>query len=477
MTNDWQKDYPSVQDLSEKDLDDNSSLKKMLRLVGEEKRVIDFGCATGYFSQLLNQRGCSVTGVEINADAAKVAQQYCEQVIVADLDFVSVTELLTAQSFDVAVFGDVLEHLRNPWKLLEETRQLLKPEGYVVASIPNIAHGAIRLALLQGRFDYMELGLLDNTHLRFFTRQSVEDLFEKSGYFVEIIDRTKLPVFSASPWVPRINKNTFAPQIIQQVEQQEEADTFQFVLRAYPSSEVGKYAALKQQNSQLVLELEQTQSQLQQTQTALERTQSQLQQTQAVLEQTQSQLQQAHRAWEQADEQLQQTTKAWEQSQSQLHDTQTAWKQADEQLQQTTKAWEQSQSQLQQARAAWEQADKQLHETQAAWEQADKQLHETQAAWEQSQSQLQQTTKAWEQSQSQNHYLQTELERCLEQVSLTQFQLGEKQTELEQFQSQLGQTQADAQQLQETIVAMQSSKFWKLRTSWFKFKKIFLRSS
>jgi 2-polyprenyl-3-methyl-5-hydroxy-6-metoxy-1,4-benzoquinol methylase len=473
MTNDWQKDYPSVQDLSEKDLDDNSSLKKMLRLVGEEKRVIDFGCATGYFSQLLNKRGCSVTGVEINADAAKVAEQYCEQVIVADLDFVSVTEILLAQSFDVAVFGDVLEHLRNPWKLLEETRQLLKPEGYVVASIPNIAHGAIRLALLQGRFEYMDLGLLDNTHLRFFTRKSVESLFERAGYFVEVIDRTKLPVFSASKWVPHIDKHTFDAQIIQQIEQEEEADTFQFVVRAFPISEVGKYAALTQQHSQLVLELEQTQSQLHQTQAALEQTQSQLHQTQMAWEQTQSQLYQTQMAWEQTQSQLHETQIAWEQANSQLHETQMAWEQSQSQLHETQIAWEQANSQLHETQMAWEQANSQLHETQMAWKQSQSQLHETQMAWEQVNKQLHETQAAWEQSQSQNHYLQIELERCLEQVSLTQFQLGEKQTELEQFQSQLGQTQTDAQQLQETIVAMQSSKFWKLRTSWFKFKKLF----
>jgi len=73
-----------------------------------------------------------------------------------------------------------LEHLRNPWRVLEETQQLLKSEGYIVVSIPNIAHGAIRLALLQGRFEYTELGILDNTHLRFFTRKTVEQLFERS---------------------------------------------------------------------------------------------------------------------------------------------------------------------------------------------------------------------------------------------------------------------------------------------------------
>ena len=407
MNKDWQKDYPSHQELNEKDLDDNSSLKKMLRLVGEGKRVIDFGCATGYFSQLLAKKGCTVTGVEINPEAAKFAEQYCEQVIVADLDFVSVTAILPKQAFDVAVFGDVLEHLRNPWKVVSEIRQLLKPEGYVVASIPNIAHGAIRLALLQGRFEYMDLGLLDNTHLRFFTRKSVEELFEGSGYFVETIERTKLPVISASTWVPRIDKNTFDPKIIEQIEQAAEADTFQFVVRAFPLSDNGKYAALKAQNAQLVLELEQAQSQLHQSQTA------------------------------------------WEQIQTQLHQTQVAW----------------------------EQAQSQVHQTQAVLEQTQTQLHETQVAWEQAQSQLHETQVAWEQIQSHNHHLQAELMQCLEKVSKTQFQLQEKQTEIEQFQSQLQQTHTQAQQMQETIAAMQSSKFWKFRTFWFKLKKPLLRNS
>ena len=188
-----------------------------------------------------------------------------------------------------------------------------------------------------------------------------------------------MPVISASTWVPRIDKNTFDPKIIEQIEQAAEADTFQFVIRAFPLSDNGKYAALKAQNAQLVLELEQAQSQLHQTQ--------------AVLAQTQTQ------------------------------------------------------------------------------------LHETQTAWEQAQSQLQETQTAWEQAQSYSHDLKTELEQCLGQISLTQFQLQEKETELKQFQSQAQQAQTQAQQLQETIVAMQSSKFWKFRTFWFRFKKPFLRNS
>ncbi len=168
MNNDWRKYDRPVPDISQEGLDDNNCLIKMLHLIDENKQVVEFGCATGYFSKLLTQKRCRVTGVEINPDSAKIAKQYCEQLVVADLDFVSLVEILPTQQFDIAIFGDILEHLRNPWKLLEETRQLLKPDGYVVASIPNIAHGAIRLSLLQGKFEYKELGILDNTQLRFF---------------------------------------------------------------------------------------------------------------------------------------------------------------------------------------------------------------------------------------------------------------------------------------------------------------------
>lgn len=91
MNNNWQKDYP-LQELHVAELDDNSSLKKMLQLIGEGQEVVDFGCATGYFARLMRQKGCRVTGVEINAEAAKLAESSCERVVVADLDFISVRD-------------------------------------------------------------------------------------------------------------------------------------------------------------------------------------------------------------------------------------------------------------------------------------------------------------------------------------------------------------------------------------------------
>ncbi len=270
MSHQWNKQYPSVQ---EAELGEDHSLKKMLRLTGPNKRVIDFGCATGYFAQLLSHQGCTVTGVEVNPEAAKVAEQFCEQVVVANLDAAALEELLPGQKFDVAVFGDVLEHLRNPWEVLRETRQLLQPEGYVVASIPNIAHGTIRLALLQGRFEYTEFGILDNTHLRFFTGKTVEALFRDSGYFIDAIERTTLPIFSPSPLIPEIDRHDFSAELIQQIEQAEDTDTLQFVVQAFPVSQEGKYAALHGRYSKLSQQYEELQVQLHSTQLTQQLTQ------------------------------------------------------------------------------------------------------------------------------------------------------------------------------------------------------------
>jgi O-antigen biosynthesis protein len=270
------KNYPSFDELSEESLEDNSSLKKTLHFIGKNKRVIDFGCATGYLAQLLKQNGCIVTGVDYNQEACKLAEQHCQEVIIADLDFVNVSELFASQRFDVAVFGDVLEHLRNPWKILEDTKNILNPGGYVVASIPNIAHGAIRLALLQGKFEYTQFGILDNTHLRFFTKKTIEELFETTGYSVKAIDRTKLDIFTNVHLVPSFNREEFSQELVNKIEQDDEANTLQFVIQAFPATIEDKYILLKaeytnlnkqctelyERNLQLESQLKNTQSEL-----------------------------------------------------------------------------------------------------------------------------------------------------------------------------------------------------------------------
>jgi O-antigen biosynthesis protein len=242
INQDWQKkDYPTEIQL---DLDNNNSPAKQLNLIGENKCVIEFGCATGYFSRMLSEKGCIVTGVEINVNAAQKAQKYCSQVIVADLDFTPLSEILSDQTFDVAVFGDVLEHLRDPWRILESVRNYLNPRGFVVASIPNVAHGAVRLSLLQGKFNYQQYGILDDTHIRFFTKSSIIEMFEKSGYFLDVLDRTKVQIFDDDCVLPPFDRESVSPEILQQIEGDEDADTLQFIVRAYPESDRDRYDAL-----------------------------------------------------------------------------------------------------------------------------------------------------------------------------------------------------------------------------------------
>ena len=142
----------------------------MVGLVPEGARVLEFGCATGYMSSVLKSReGCTVTGIEISPEAAEIAREHCDRVIVGDAEELDYGELLGKERFDAILFADVLEHLKRTRRGPRADPTLPRDRGTVIASIPNIAHGSVRLALLAGEFRYRELGLLDNTHLRFFT--------------------------------------------------------------------------------------------------------------------------------------------------------------------------------------------------------------------------------------------------------------------------------------------------------------------
>ena len=249
------KRRPDVKDYSESyrtgmdeaSLDANTSLAKMLAMVGRDRVTLDVGCAGGYFAKLMADRGCDVTGIVINSAAVEHARSFCSRVLVADIEAVPLPEVVEGARFDVVVFGDVLEHLRNPVRILDEARQLLNKSGYVVASIPNIAHGAVRLALLKGNFEYEEVGLLDDSHVRFFTVRSVEELFAEAGYRIEQIERTLVPVFSGSDLVPKVDRAAFSDAVVSEIEADPESETLQFIIKAKPLSDKTKTRTLVKQ--------------------------------------------------------------------------------------------------------------------------------------------------------------------------------------------------------------------------------------
>ena len=460
-----QKDYPERPELlTEGNLDENTSLKKILNLIGEKKTVIDFGCATGYLAQMLTERGCLVTGVEINQKAAKVAEKYCTRVVVADLDNISLSDIFADETYDVAIFGDVLEHLRNPWRILKETRSFLTPQGYVVASIPNIAHGAIRLALLQGNFDYQEMGILDNTHLRFFTSKTVEELFEDTGYIVETTDRTKLPLFLESNLLPAINFDSIDHGLIEQLQKDKDIETLQFIVRALPASVENQYALLKQKYQASVNEVSKTQtelahsqSNLEQTQTELAHSQSNLEQTKTELAHSQSNLEQTKTELAHSQSNLEQTQTALLESQSNLEQTQTKLAHSQSNLDQTQTALLESQSNLEQTKTELAHSQSNLEQTQTALLESQSNLEQTQTALLESQSNLEQTQTKLAHSQSNLEQTQTKLAHSQSNLEQTQTELLQSQSNLEQTQTELAHSQSNLEQTQTELLQSQSN--------------------
>jgi len=158
--------------------------------------VLDVGCSRGATADALRSRGVRrIVGIEPDAaDAAAAAGAYDEVLAVRLEDVPHATEL--SGRFDAILFGDVLEHLVDPSDALVRVRPWLSERGVVVASVPNVGHWSIVDDLIRGRFDYVPYSILSGTHVRFFTRSTLIDLFEASGYRVREIDTQTLP---ASP--------------------------------------------------------------------------------------------------------------------------------------------------------------------------------------------------------------------------------------------------------------------------------------
>lgn len=153
---------------------------------GEAKSVLDVGCSVGNFGEMVKaSRNAEVWGVEIDRDAARVAEEKLDKVFCSafnkELDF-------GGRLFDCIVFNDVLEHMVDPYSALEYANQLLTPDGVVVASIPNVRHfGNIWALLVYKTWEYGDTGILDRTHLRFFTKKSIESTFTGLGYKIDYI--------------------------------------------------------------------------------------------------------------------------------------------------------------------------------------------------------------------------------------------------------------------------------------------------
>ncbi|MGC2486254.1 MAG: class I SAM-dependent methyltransferase [Acidimicrobiales bacterium] len=209
--------------------EENNSHATMLKMVGFNKRVLETGCASGHMSALLKAQGCTVVGMELDASVVEPAREWLESVVIGDLEDPTLWSQLDGDLFDAILFGDVLEHLRDPLPALREAATHLAPSGVVVISVPNIAHADVKAALIKGVFPYSDSGLLDRTHISFFTKDSLVELVREAGLAVVEIRRVTVPAFATEIGIHRedVDDATFDA-----ITADREALTYQFVVRA-----------------------------------------------------------------------------------------------------------------------------------------------------------------------------------------------------------------------------------------------------
>ena len=145
------------------------------------KRILDVGCGKGRLGAALkNKLNAEVWGVEYVNDIASIAAEQLDNVISGPIEDAIVQ--LPDKYFDTIIFADILEHLADPYSVLSKIKSKLSVNGEIVASVPNVRHWSVVKNLLEGEWEYREFGIMDNTHLRFFTRKSLFNMFEKTGY-------------------------------------------------------------------------------------------------------------------------------------------------------------------------------------------------------------------------------------------------------------------------------------------------------
>jgi SAM-dependent methyltransferase len=180
----------------------------ILEALGHEKgpvKILDAGAASGYLGKVWKANGHYVVGIEYDEATAETARDYYDALQIADIESFIFPD---SGEFDYIVFADVLEHLRDPAAVLRRCLPALKESGKLIISVPNVANWVIRLSLLFGNFDYMDRGILDRTHLRFFTLKSLEELMNEVSCEVLTAIPTPLPVQLVFPFT---ENKFFAP--------------------------------------------------------------------------------------------------------------------------------------------------------------------------------------------------------------------------------------------------------------------------
>ena len=175
----------------------HSVIMKWLSYLPKINKVIEVGIAEGVLGKLDQNRNYQLVGIEINESWATQASNYYDKVIIGDIQYLD-KEIFN--DIDCIILADVLEHLSNPSAVLNRIREFIPSECVVILSVPNVANLWVRINLLFGKFNYTERGILDKTHLRFFTKSTFKKMIRDSNLEIINLDYTSIPLGLVHPF-------------------------------------------------------------------------------------------------------------------------------------------------------------------------------------------------------------------------------------------------------------------------------------
>jgi len=200
------------------------------------KKVVEVGCMRGSLGKeyVRTNPDCKWTGIDIDEENVKIAKEVCHEAFAADIEKLTDEELKALFPADVWIFGDVLEHLRDPWLMLRRLKAIMTKDEIIIACIPNSQHWSFQARVNAGQFRYENEGLFDRTHLRFFSRITILEMFTEAGFQVDSAVARSWNFPGSEKYMPHIRAMATASGVDPD---QAEADAmaFQFVVRAKPT--------------------------------------------------------------------------------------------------------------------------------------------------------------------------------------------------------------------------------------------------
>ena len=213
--------------------DANDSIAVIAEMIVPESKVLDVGCGAGDLGRVLSGKNCSLWGIEYDAENASSSEKSgkYEKVYRLNLNDFQIDDV--SEKFDYVVCADVLEHLMNPDDVVAKLKSKLNDGGHFIISVPNVSHASIKTNLLLNDWSYTELGIMDKTHLRFFTAKSLAELLSRQNLAAADCKVTTLPVDGYQPHRLKELPKEVADFVMNDVY----SEVFQFIVSAHSTTD------------------------------------------------------------------------------------------------------------------------------------------------------------------------------------------------------------------------------------------------